>query len=315
MEHDLALLETHQAKREQEASTEERLGSADSDAKPSGHTHHVGDQVTEAVQTSREDTDAVDVIMTDHPVKSEVTDHQVGTTSESALKAETPAIKEEQPPDPQPTNQSDLLNDLPAGNNEDFAQVQPGTADAAEKAVNVEVPLLDETEGLSDAKDINFESMFDDAVGNGNNDEIDFGLDFSNDAGNAQALLDDDPFSTGVSIGDVPAVAAATTEDIDSLLPGLESFANATGDFSMIDMPPASATVEAAVTTAPDTRPATTTADVPTDLLPPESNFDDMFFDSADFTMGDGNGGGSGGDDVFGEIGDFDESWFKTDSI
>ncbi|KAI9878846.1 MAG: hypothetical protein M1830_010318 [Pleopsidium flavum] len=316
MERDLAALRAHRVKREQEATAGRTRISAEADRKQSGQSEQIAEHHNEAARSLDDDTEAVDVIMTDHPVKAEADGHaeQPGEMNlEASSKAESSYLTEEQDPDPPPQIQLAIATGPLKESNAGAIDNQSDEAEEAENATNTKAPLADERPVSAGIGDVNFESMFDDSAGDGHDEEIDFDLDFPHDTDTAQALMDNNPFHTETSNGNASNVHPATTEDIDSLLPGLESFANSADDFAMIELPPASTTIENAGTTTPITRPSITTADVPPDLLPPESNFDDMFFDSADFTMEDGNGGGNGGDDAFGEIGDFDESWFKSD--
>lgn len=318
MERDLAALRARRAKRAQEATAGRTRITVGPNIKQSVQSERTAEYQDGGAKTPDKDTEAIDVIMTDHPVKAEANGRaeQPGEIKlEISSKVESPVLKEEKDPDPPPQVQLSITTGALTASNGNAMGDHSNEAGQAENITTTEAPLADERLVSAGIRDVNFESMFDDTAAEDNNDEINFDLDFPNDTGNAQALIDNNPFSTETSNTDASNIPAATTEDIDSLLPGLESFANAADDFAMIEMPPTSTSIENATMPTPVARRTTSTADVPPDLLPPESNFDDMFFDSADFTMEDGNGGGTGGDDAFGEIGDFDESWFKTDGI
>jgi hypothetical protein len=138
-------------------------------------------------------------------------------------------------------------------------------------------------------QDLNFDSMFDAPTGDGgdiNAADLDFLNDFKVD-----------------SVAD----GSAGNNDLNSLLPGLESYANATGDdFTMI-FPPATNNADGTMQANKTTRSMFDGMDMGADLPAEESNFDDLFLDE----------GGLGGnaDDLFndaslGEIGDFDEHLF-----
>ncbi|MCJ1363824.1 hypothetical protein MMC16_002933 [Acarospora aff. strigata] len=316
MERDLATLQAHHAKRDEEASSGQTISVAEADVKLPLKSQESTPHQVPSIKIPKEDREAVDVVMTDDPVKVEV----LGAEQEGAKMLDTPfkveslAIEDKGSLDPPPQVQLAPVNAAVSKDDTNATPTQTGAVEEAGNGINADIPVA-ESELSAGMKDVNFESMFDDAAGDGTNDEIGFGMDFPSGPGNAQALIDNDPFGPNDSNREAPTIPTATDEDIDSLLPGLESFAHAADDFAMGHLDTASTSVENAVTTDSISMPMTTTADVPPDLLPPESNFDDMFFDSANFTMEEGNGGETGGDDVFGEIGDFDESWFKTDGI
>lgn len=317
LERDLEALRASRSKLENEA-TAGRTSHTNEETKqqPLQSEQRAHDDVTMAPEKS---TEAQDVSMIDRPVKAEMIEQAEQprkTDFDISTKAEPFSLKEEQDLEPPPQGQPPPTTSPQAP----ISATGPGNLSrAAEGSVpdkDSKAPLSEEQPLSASIRDVNFESMFDDTAGGGNESDIDFDLGFPKYTANAQALIDDNPFGTETSNVDVSNMPAATTEeDIDSLLPGLESFANAADDFAMMEMPPASTSAEDGTATTRTTLPATSTADVPPDLLPPESNFDDMFFDSADFTMDDGNGGGHDGDEAFGEIGDFDDSWFKTDGL
>jgi hypothetical protein len=143
------------------------------------------------------------------------------------------------------------------------------------------------------SQDLNFDSMFDAPTG-GTTDLDAADLEFLND------------FNVD-SVGD----GSAGNTDLNSLLPGLESYANGTtDDFTMVFNPPGTNTNDAAAMNKPK-QSIFDGMDMGNDLPVPGSNFDDLFLDGGDMgTMGD--------NDEFlnsaslGEIGDFDENLFDS---
>lgn len=197
----------------------------------------------------------------------------------------------------------------------------PSTIDQASTAETKLGPSLG-NEGSSTAlqipttaelQDADFESMFNDVEGADADNDINFDLDFSTDANMGQDIINDNAFgditSTGNSLIDLNA---ASSEDINTLLPGLENYVHDGEDFTMLDIPPATILPESAV--LPQTTKAANShvAEVVADAAPVESNFDDMFFGSGYSTMGGAEDGDMGEDGV-GDFGDFDETWFTTD--
>lgn len=160
-----------------------------------------------------------------------------------------------------------------------------------------------------------FESMFTDLENPSNPTSLDFDLSFPS---TGPDLLNDTAFDNIVdsTSNDNQSLnlPPATAEDIDSLLPGLDSYVHNGGDFSMLDMNiPATTTVPDVSTAAADTTVPALAPNITSegeqghqmDSAPMESSFDDLFGGSGDWGMDDDMGGGT--------MGDFDESWFKTD--
>ena len=160
----------------------------------------------------------------------------------------------------------------------------------------------------SSAADLDFESMFNDTDLTGGDDAMNFGIDFSTDGTLNQDVLNDNAFANiEMNNADMSNLGATTSEDINTLLPGLENYVNAGTDFSNINI--------AAASTLPETSQAATagTVGAPAQVSAPtavaDSSLDDMF-GSGDFTMDGTDGLGSG---TFGDLEDFDEDWFKTE--
>ena len=161
------------------------------------------------------------------------------------------------------------------------------------------------TSAAVDHQETDFDSMFDDNKMGGDGNLMDFDLDFSAGSGMDQELINE-PSLDNVGIGneDLARFNASSTEDINTLLPGLENFVNSADDFTMID-------VQAPSTLLPSNSHATTSANAPPAITtaPPESNLDDLF-PTSEFIAGteDYDMNQSGNMDANAE---FDE-WFKT---
>ena len=162
-----------------------------------------------------------------------------------------------------------------------------------------------------DAADLDFESMFNDTDLTGGDNTMNFGLDFSSDGNLNQDVLNDSAFENiEMSNVDISNLGATTSEDINTLLPGLENYVNAGTDFSNINIP--------ILSTLPDTSQranagnVSATAQVSAQPAAADSSFDDIF-GSGDYSMGgtedDGLGAGT-----LGDFEDFDEDWFKSGS-
>lgn len=160
----------------------------------------------------------------------------------------------------------------------------------------------------SSAADLDFESMFNDTDLTGGDDDMNFGLDFSTDGNLNQDVLNDSAFANiEMTNADMSNLGATTSEDINTLLPGLENYVNAGADFSNINL------------SVPSTLPETSqvgTVGAPAQVSAPsvvaDSTLDDLF-GSGDFAM-DGTGDDGMGTGTFGDLEDFDEDWFKTGS-
>ena len=156
----------------------------------------------------------------------------------------------------------------------------------------------------SSATDLDFESMFNDTDLTGGGDAMDFGLDFPSDGNLNQDVLNDSTFANiEMSNADMSNLGATTTEDINTLLPGLENYVNAGTDFSNVNIPVASTLPETSQVAPMSTTGAPAQASAPPVVS--DSNLDDIF-GSVDFSM-DGDAG------TFGDLEDFDEDWFKTE--
>ena len=162
----------------------------------------------------------------------------------------------------------------------------------------------------SSAADLDFESMFNDTELTAGDDALNFGLDFSSDGNLNQDVLNDSAFANiEMSNAGMSSLGVTTNEDINTLLPDLESCVNAGTDFSNINIPVASTLPETSQGAPMGTAGAPIQASAPPVVA--ESSLDDLF-GSADFSM-DGTGDDGMGAGTFGDLEDFDEDWFKTD--
>ena len=160
------------------------------------------------------------------------------------------------------------------------------------------------------ATDLDFESMFNDTDLTGGGDTIDFGIDFASDGNLNQAVLNDNTFENmEISNVDMSSLGATRSEDINTLLPGLENYVNAGADFSNVNVPVASTLPETSQVAPVGTSAAP--AQASTQPAVADSSLDDIF-GSGDFSM-DGIGDDGMGGGTFGDLEDFDEDWFKTD--
>ena len=159
--------------------------------------------------------------------------------------------------------------------------------------------------------DLDFESMFNDTDLTGADDAMNFGLDFSSDENLNQDVLNEGAFANmEMSSADMPNLGATTSEDINTLLPGLENYVNAGTDFSNINIsvPPPLPETSQGASVGTVSAPAQVSA-APVDA---DSSLD-VLFGSGDFAM-DGTGDDGMGTGTFGDLEDFDEEWFKTGS-
>lgn len=305
MERDLSLLRKKRVERERIAkglkaqpSPEEATETPQLDDKGPSETSPANGVARGSGETGEEDT-----VMTDPAVEAGL----VGSMDEP--QAEVPENKAS---DNKITNDPRMPQD--AENSMGLAITMPydSTTEAIEPPKNAEKKASGATPSAeapidSSAADLDFESMFNDTDLTGGNDTMDFGLDFSADANLNQAVLNDSAFENiEMSNADMSNLGTTTSEDINTLLPGLESYVNAGTDFANIKIPGAS--------TLPETSQVAlvSTADAPTQVTAQpavaDSSLDDIL-GSGGFSMD-----GIGDDDMGGgDFEDFDDDWFKTD--
>lgn len=211
----------------------------------------------------------------------------------TAANGEDPTKKAEEPsPNDQLFAEPSGFHPLPP---DDKAPDIPGPAKKAPSdKQEPPVPTTDDATGApstdppppGDSTGMNFDSMF--PADSGQDGNIDLTMEFPSDEAGDQNFL------AGFSVGD--GQNKSNQDSMGSLLPGLENYANASGELNM--NPPA--------TTDP-AQVSPTRQDSLNNAPPGESSFDDLFMDA-------GNFGGSGGDDdlLNGDslqIGDLDASW------
>ena len=160
-----------------------------------------------------------------------------------------------------------------------------------------------ETPTTANLRESDFDSMFNDMEAVGGTQGLNFDLDFSV---GAEGLNRTGSENNTVKNEDVTNVAASTSEDINTLLPGLENFVNASDDFSIINVAtgpimPNTTSAMANHTSAPQTLGPVQT----------ESNFDHLF-SSSNFIEDAGDYDVDGSGDI-NDLGDLDD-WFKSNS-
>ncbi|KAL9593941.1 MAG: hypothetical protein Q9219_007307, partial [cf. Caloplaca sp. 3 TL-2023] len=195
---------------------------------------------------------------------------------------------------------------------------------------NAAKPLVEDDgaqQSLSDdIQDADFESMFNDPdLPNTANDlTYDFNFSAEDTSGNND-LLDTSAFQNiSLPNGDTNELSLdpTATEDLTTLLPGLENYVNGSNDFSITNLPDintdflttdgSSNANQASIVT--DAAEAKRLGQVSAESRAPiESSFEDMFGLDSYMNGTEGDGLGSAGN--MGEVGDFDEDWFKTDGI
>ena len=198
-------------------------------------------------------------------------------------------------------------------------KIEPGTTNAL-SVVSMQINAT--PPNLSNA---DFESMFEDSELPVANHEIDFDLAFPSDnARDSPGLMDASAFESlpmANTEGMGNANIETADEDLTALLPGLENYVNDSNDFQLPEMPGSNLfDSNSNRSSKPDDNPPVmgkgegNRQDAPTSNPPMiESNFDDLFgLDSYMNGTGDDELGGTGN---MGEVGDFDEDWFKTDGM
>lgn len=308
MERDLSLLRKKRVERERIAnglkaqpSPEETTGIPQLGENGPSETSPANDTAQSSGETNRNDTIMVDLALEDG---------FIGSSNE--LQAEAPQNRD---------NENNFTSNLEMPQDADdsmglaITMPQDSMTRATEPPKNPDKNFSGATPAAeapldSNAADLDFESMFNDTELTGGDDTMNFGLDFSSDANLNQEVLNDSAFENiEMSNADIPNLGATTSEDINTLLPGLENYVNAGADFSDINIPAASSLPEISQIAAAGTvsAPAQSTAQ-PTVA---DSTYDDIF-GPGDFSI-DGTGDDGMGAGTLGDFEDFDEDWFKTD--
>ena len=159
-----------------------------------------------------------------------------------------------------------------------------------------------ETPTTANLRDTDFETMFNDTEIAGGDESMNFDLGFSTDTNMNQEIMNSSSFQNITMSNDNLKNFSNTTsnEDMNTLLPGLETFVNAGDDFS-IGLPTASTQPE---NMSNAKKAATSSAPQGFETGAAESNFNDLFSSGGDYDIS-----GSGNMD---DLGDLDE-WFKTE--
>lgn len=166
-----------------------------------------------------------------------------------------------------------------------------------------------ETPTTANLRDTDFETMFNDTETAGGEDGTSFDLQFSADTNIGQELLNSSSFRTvPMSNGNLTNFNTASNKNINSLLPGLESYANAGDDFPMVDVAPAK-TIPGSDSKA-NTAAVAISAPKSFGSAPIESSFDDLF-SSNGFVEGSGDYDMTGEGNMA-DLADLDD-WFKQD--
>lgn len=162
---------------------------------------------------------------------------------------------------------------------------------------------------MSEAVNIDFDSMFNDTDMDGAEDALNFDFGVSTDPAMGQSIMNDTSFEnstmSNANNADLTNLSLNANEDIEGVLPGLENYLNTDTDFSNISMSAVTTLAETSQTSAvPPERVATTTrgapAQGPNNTVTTETSFDNFF---EDFDMG---GTDDLGDGTLGDLDDFD---------
>ena len=202
-------------------------------------------------------------------------------------------------------NSMGLAITIPSSDTNEVSERPKSAEKSAESVAPTDAPLEAPLE-ISDAVDLDFESMLNDTDPKTIDDALNFDFELPTDPAMTQDILNSTDFGdVNMSNTEVSNLPNNTNEDIDSLLPGVENYLNTDTDFSNITIPPATTTpatsqpsvMGTTVTSAPSTVGAAIT----------DTSFDDNFFGLGNFEM-DETGGDELGDGTLGDFEDFDWS-------
>ncbi|KAL8727236.1 MAG: hypothetical protein Q9166_006200 [cf. Caloplaca sp. 2 TL-2023] len=231
------------------------------------------------------------------------------------------SIPQSLPKDPdEPKGLAISLDQAPSGT-EPAASTKPESREINTVA-DVPVQTNDMPPDLSNA---DFESMFEDPD-LGANDEIDFDLAFPNESANDPSDLLDASAFTNIPMDNLANIGtqnnATASEDLTTLLPGLENYVNDNNDFQLPNLSGSNILDNSNDNNATNAVNIPTTTEAGDDQKQQaqaanapitESSFEDMFgLGSYMDGTGDDELGGTGN---MGEVGDFDEDWFNTDGM
>ncbi|KAK2755113.1 hypothetical protein FQN54_006642 [Arachnomyces sp. PD_36] len=232
----------------------------------------------------------------DIPMQEAPTIKQEPSTANAAVPQSNDQPPAQQPqPHPQPPNEnppetSDSTKPIPDIKPE--PSTQPNDPITATSTTNPPFP--------GDATTMDFDSMF--PPGSGDATNLDMTMDFpSDEAGDQNFLAANNLFGTSDTTNNQNN-QPKPQDTMNSLLPGLENYANAAGELTM----------NPTMGNDSSAQISPTRKDSMSNIPPGESNFDDLFMDAGSFAGGAG-GGGAGedllNDDALVEIGDLDDSW------
>lgn len=308
MERDLTLIRTKRAERERAAGAlKAKISVANMEGNQRGN-------VSDAMEITRSvppvegpgKPGLEDIVMMDHPADLQYEKHESigpGTISKALESKKTVSALQELPRDSNNSKGLAISIDMKPSNN---MTSSPQVGTTRENNDEMSEQHL-ETPTTANLRDTDFETMFNDTENAGGDDVMDFDLGFPTDNKTNQEIMNSSSFQNiAMNNDDLKNFNATSNEDLNTLLPGLETFVNAGDDFS-IGIPTTSAQPENITNTK---KAATISA--PQDFVSAavESNFDDLF-SSEGFAEGAGNYDMSGNGNID-DIEDLDE-WFKTD--
>lgn len=163
---------------------------------------------------------------------------------------------------------------------------------------------------MSEAVNIDFDSIFNDTDMDGAEDALNFDFGVSTDPAMGQSILNDTSFEnstmSNANNADLANVSLNANEDIEGVLPGLENYLNTDTDFSNISISAVTTLAETSQTPAVPAERVATTAEAPAqgpnNPVTTQTSFDNFF---EDFDMG---GTDDLGDGTLGDLDDFDWS-------
>ena len=170
---------------------------------------------------------------------------------------------------------------------------------------------------LGESKDgdgLDFDSIFNDAEMIPQDGTLDFDMDFSLEGNGTQNILGDTSME-GINFGTSELVNAvpASNEDLNSLLPGLENYVNATNESHTSAPPGTNATSLDNVPMPADGNNASTSVPPAAESALADTSLEELF-DAADFDANQANSNGGElqiGDGHFEGFEEFNDDWFK----
>lgn len=309
IEHDLSSIRIQRAERERKANT--AFAKVPVDEGNIDHNSATG--IAEEDATNQvEVPHGEDVAMTDVLIQSALqgADSSAPITALQAAGTQQ-AINAVQSMPQDSENSSGLAITIPAGSTnktEDTTKTADVKETPSRGATNV-VSHGDQPLETPKTNNFDFESMFNDADLVAADGTMNFNLDFSASDNNTLNVLDGGFEDITMSNPDLANGGPTTNEDINTLLPGLESYVNAGDMIGDASVPVASMLPVASQAAVPDA--VTSAAMASTESVAIDSSFDD-FFTNGDFVAT----GGEGNNDLIGDgnfegFEKFDDDWFE----